>query len=140
MAQIAVLSEKTKRQQPKGKIVLALVHTFWHFSTLSHFLREFFRYLPPGFLLELRGFTTVLAQRDEKIIKNKKQKNTKPFCTLVVARLSSSNTNDHRDNFRETRVCHEKWDVAQVGLQGSNASGGHTSLYGSHVGCIVLPK
>ena len=36
------------------------------------------------------GFTTVLVQRDERRIKENKKKKTKPFCTLVVARLSSS--------------------------------------------------
>ena len=44
------LQTKSKGQQLKGKIVSALFHTFWHFST--HFT-------------------------------------TKPFCTFVVARLSS---------------------------------------------------
>ena len=56
---------------------LALFHTFSHF-----FLQNFF--------LELRGFTTVLVQRDEKRKKEINKKKTKPFCTLVVARLSSS--------------------------------------------------
>ena len=45
---------------------------------------------PLVFFLELRGFTTVFVQRDEKIIKDNKKKKTKPFCTPVVARLSSS--------------------------------------------------
>ena len=42
------------------------------------------------FLLEFRGFTAVIGQRDEKRTKENKKKKTKPFCTLVVARLSSS--------------------------------------------------
>ena len=62
-----------------------------HFFALfqSESFSDFF--LQDSFLeLELRGFTTVLVQRDEKIIKENKKKKTKPFCTLVVARLSSS--------------------------------------------------
>ena len=39
----------------------------------------------------LRGFTTVLAQRDEKRPKENENKKTKPFCTFVVTLLSSSN-------------------------------------------------
>ena len=82
-----IFQRKTKGQQLKGKIVSAL---FSHFWTLFHTSSEFFRIFPPGLLLEARGFTTVLVQRDEKIIKDNKKKKTKPFCTLVVARLSSS--------------------------------------------------
>ena len=40
--------------------------------------------------MELRGFTTVVVQREKKRITENKKKNAKPFCTLVVARLSSS--------------------------------------------------
>ena len=79
---------KTKGQQLKGKIVSALFHTFWHFSTLFQSFSEFFL---QDFFLELRDFTAVLVQREEKRIKDNKKKKTKPFCTLVVARLSSSN-------------------------------------------------
>ena len=56
-------------------------HTFSHFQSFSELIIQDF--------LELRGFTTVLVQRDEKKIKEKKNK---PFCTLVVARLSSSDS------------------------------------------------
>ena len=37
------IQRKTKGQQLKGKIVSALFHTFWHFSTLFHTFSEFFR-------------------------------------------------------------------------------------------------
>ena len=63
---------KTKGQQLKGKIVLALVHTFPHFSTL-------FQNFSPRTFLIIKAF-----------LKDNKKKKTKPFCTFVVARLSSS--------------------------------------------------
>ena len=59
------------------------------FPTLSHF-PEFSEFHLQDFFLELRGFPTVFVQRDEKRIKENKEEKTKPFCTLVVARLSSS--------------------------------------------------
>ena len=80
---LGLTQRKTKGQQLKVKIVSALFHPFWHFSTHFHTFSEFF--LQDDFL-ELRGFTTVLLQRDEKIIKKNKKKKAKPFCTLVVAR------------------------------------------------------
>ena len=97
------LQRKTKGQQLKGKIVRhffshfwpnlsALFHTFWHFSTRFHTFSEFCLQVLQEFFLEVRGFTTVLAQRDEKRPKENKKKKTKPFCTLVVARLSSSHS------------------------------------------------
>ena len=67
---------KTKDQQLKGKIVSALFHTFWHFPTHFHTFSEFFL---QDFFLELRGFTTVLAQRDEKRIKEIKKKRPNHF-------------------------------------------------------------
>ena len=63
--------EKTKGQQLKGKIVSALFHTFPHFFTL----------FPLGLSLKIK--------LSLKRIKENKKKLTKPFCTLVVARLSS---------------------------------------------------
>ena len=78
---------KTKGQQLKGKIVSALFHTFWHFSTLFHTSSEFFRIYPPGLSLRIKGFYCCFSS---KIVKENKKKKTKPFCTLVVARLSSS--------------------------------------------------
>ena len=63
---------KTKGQQLQGKIVTALFRTFSHFSTHFHSFA-------PGLLLKLRLFY------------KRKKKKTKPFCTLVVAGLSSSN-------------------------------------------------
>ena len=67
---------KTKGQQLKGKIVSALFHTFF---ALIHTLFFFSSPLP----LKIKPFL--------KRIKENKNKKTKPFCTLVVARLSSSN-------------------------------------------------
>ena len=64
-----------------------LFGAFPHFFTLFQSFAEFFL---QDFLLEVKGFTTVLAQRDEKRIKENKKKKTKPFCTSVVAHLSSS--------------------------------------------------
>ena len=87
----ASYQRKTKGQQLKGKIVSALFHTFWHFSTHFHtFFQSFSEFFLQDFFLELRSFTTVSVQRDEKRIKENKKKKTKPFCTLVVARLSCS--------------------------------------------------
>ena len=69
--------KKTKRQQLKGKTISALFHTFFTFFTLFH---TFSKFSSRTFLKKLRLFI------EENI-----KKRTKPFCTLVVARLSSSN-------------------------------------------------
>ena len=63
---------KTKGQQLKGKIVSALFHIVSHVSTLS-------QHFSPRNFLEIEAFS-----------KENQKKMTKPFCTLVVARLSSS--------------------------------------------------
>ena len=84
------VSKETKGQQPNGKIVSALLHTFEHFSAHFHTFFRVFQSLFSRTFLELRGFTTVLFQRDEKILKENKKKKTKPFCTLVVGHLSFS--------------------------------------------------
>ena len=81
------IQRKTNGQQLKGKIVSAPFHTFWHFSTLFHTFSEFFRILPPGLFLRIKGFYCCFSS---KRIKENKKKKTKPFCTLVVPRLSSS--------------------------------------------------
>ena len=67
---------KTKGRQLKGKIVSAFFHTFFalfhassHFFTLFHTFSEF----SPRAILKIQAFFF-----------------TEPFCTLVVARLSSS--------------------------------------------------
>ena len=85
------LQRKTKGQQLKGKIVSALFHTFWQFSTHFHTFSEFFRIFPPRLFFRIKGFYWCFSPkiRKEKKKENKKKK-TKPFCTLVVARLSSS--------------------------------------------------
>ena len=68
-------SKKTKGQQPKGKIVSALVRTFWHFPHIFTVFESFSEFFLQDFFLELRGLTTVLVQRDEKRPKeNKKEK------------------------------------------------------------------
>ena len=59
---LTLVQRKTKGQQLKGKIVSALSHTFWQFSTYFHTFSEFFRIFPPRLFLELRGFTAVLVQ------------------------------------------------------------------------------
>ena len=80
-------AKKTKGQQLKGKIVSPLFHTFWHFST--HF--TLFQSFSSRTFLRIKGFYyCTIVQREEKIIKENEEKKTKPFCTLVVARLSSS--------------------------------------------------
>ena len=59
----------SRGQQLKGKILLALFHTFWQFSTHFHNFQSFSEFFLQDFFLELRRFTTVLVQGDEKIIK-----------------------------------------------------------------------
>ena len=54
--------------------------------------QSFSEFVLQDLFLELRCFTTVLVQRDEQRIKENKKKETKPFCTLVVARLSTSDS------------------------------------------------
>ena len=81
---------KTKGQQLKGKIVSALFHTFWHFPALFHTFSEFFRIFPPGLFLKVKGFYYSFSSKRRKENKREKKKKTKSFCTLVVARLSSS--------------------------------------------------
>ena len=68
---------KTKGQQLKGKIVSALFsHFLFHFSTrVNHTFSEF----SPRTSLKIKAFSL-----------DNKKKRTKPCCTLVVARLSSS--------------------------------------------------
>ena len=79
------LQRLTKGQQPKGKIVSALFHTFWHVST--HFHHTFSEFFLQDFFLELRDFTTVLVQRDEKRIKENKKKRPNHFA-IRNARLA----------------------------------------------------
>ena len=69
------VSEKQKGDNKRAKSFrhfLTLFHTFPHFFTLFHTF-------PSRVFLKIKAF-----------FKENKQKNTKPFCTLVVARLSSS--------------------------------------------------
>ena len=51
-------------------------------SELFHTFSHFFTFFPPGPFLKIKPFL--------KRIKENQKKKTKPFCTLVVARLSSS--------------------------------------------------
>ena len=86
---------KTKGQQLKGKIVSALFHTFWHFLALFPsfllFSSEFFRIFPPGLSLRNKGFYYCFSSKRRKVfLEENKKKKTKPFCTLVVARLASA--------------------------------------------------
>ena len=80
-------SQLNDETYPVEKHIFALFGAFPHI--FSHFIQSFSELFLQDFFLELRGFTTVLVQRDEKRIKDNKKK-TKPSCTLVVARLSSS--------------------------------------------------
>ena len=72
---------KTKGQQLKGKIVFIIFGTFSHFFTLLH------NFSPGTFFPSKQG---VLAQGEQKRRKDNKKKRANRFCTLVVARLSSS--------------------------------------------------
>ena len=81
---------RTKGQQLNGKLVSALFHSFWHFSTHFHTFSEFFRAFPPGLSLSIRGVCYCFSSKRLKRIEENKQTKTKPFCALVVARLSSS--------------------------------------------------
>ena len=71
---------KTKGQQLKGKIVsefFTLFRTCWHFFII----------FPPGLSTSKQR---ALAQGEQKRRKDNKRKRANRFCTLVVARLSSS--------------------------------------------------
>ena len=72
---------KTKGQQLKGKIVS-------EFFTLFHNFSHFFIIFPPGLSPSKQR---ALAQGEQKRRKDNKRKRANRFCTLVVARLSSSN-------------------------------------------------
>ena len=74
---------KTKGQQLKGKIVSALSHTFSHFSTL---------------FTRFQNFSPRTSLKIKAVSKENNKKQTKPFCTLVVARLSSSKESTLQQN------------------------------------------
>ena len=78
------------REKLKGKIVSALFHTVWHFSTHFHAFSEFFQNFPSRTFLRFQGFYCCFSL---KRTKKDKKKSIKPFCTLAVARLSSSDLN-----------------------------------------------
>ena len=73
---IALAQRKTKGQLLKGKIVPALFHTFWHFPHIFTLFQSFSELYLQDFLLDLRGFTTVLVfketKRELEIIKRKR--------------------------------------------------------------------
>ena len=77
-AAISRLSKKNSRATTKGQNHFG---TFPHFATFFHTFSHFFIDFPPGLLLKFRVFF---------FQKKKERKKTKLFCTLVVARLSSS--------------------------------------------------
>ena len=80
---------KVEGQQLKGKIVSALFHTFWHFSTLFAFFRAFLQDF-----LRIKGFYYCLVQRDEKRIKRKKQIILHvSCCTFVLLRHNCTFSN-----------------------------------------------
>ena len=82
---------KTKGQQLKGKSVLALFHTFWHFSTHLHFFfsQSFSDFFLQDFFARIKGFHYCFSSKRRKEKKREYKENTKPFCMWVVARLSS---------------------------------------------------
>ena len=82
--------KKLKVQQLKGKIVSALFHTLSTFSHFPHFLHTFSTLFPHIFTLFPPGLPLKIKTSLKRIKENNK-KNTKASCTLVVARLSSSN-------------------------------------------------
>ena len=45
---------------------MALLHTFWHFSTLFHTFSEFFRIFPPGLFLRIKGFYCCFSSKTVK--------------------------------------------------------------------------
>ena len=87
----SIFIKENQRATTKGQNRLGTFSHFLAISTHFHTFSEFFR------IFLQRGFTTVFVQRDEKTIKEKKEKKkkkkTKPFCTLVVACLSSTDFN-----------------------------------------------
>ena len=108
-AHVCQTQRKTKGQQLKGKSVSApfffvFFRTFWHFSTL---FRTFPKIFLQDFFLDLKGFCCCFSSKRRKDNKENKKKMTKPFCTLVVARLFSSyrrariaSPNDGKESFR----------------------------------------
>ena len=96
--------EKLKGDKLKGKIVSALFHTFLALSTHFHTFSEYLRTFPPELFLRIKGFyyCFFFVERDEKRIKENKNKKTKPFRTLVVARLSSSDLGTRKANLLGT--------------------------------------
>ena len=70
---IGVISEKNKRATSKGQN---------RFGTLSRFFTLFHTF---------HTFSSRTSLKIKAFYKSIKEKKTKPFCTLVVARLSSSN-------------------------------------------------
>ena len=100
----------------KGKIVSALFRTLALCRTFSHSFQSFSEFFLQDFFLELSFFFfTVLVRRDEKRITEKKKKKTKPFCTLVVARLSSS---EHCYTYLAIGGSNLIWDTQTPALRG----------------------
>ena len=78
---ICLLSSPAPLSNLRKTQTMVNIGTFPHIFKLLSSFSEFFL---QDFFLELRGLTTVLAQRDEKITKENKKKKIKPFCTLVA--------------------------------------------------------
>ena len=74
---------KTEGQQLKGKIVSALFHTFWQFSTHFHTFSEFFRIFPPRLFLRIKGFYCCFGSKIRK--ENKREKKEKDQTILHVS-------------------------------------------------------
>ena len=118
----AGIQRKAKGQQPKGKIVSALFFTlFALFHSLSHCFRVFQNF-SPGLFLELRGFTTVLVQRDKKRIKKGQTILHVGCCTFVVLSGMRHNAHPHQtaalvlnDIITKSAVCATK-DIEPICL------------------------
>ena len=105
---------KTKGQQLKRKIVsyfFTLFRAFWHFLII----------FPPGLSPSKQR---VLAQGEHKRRKDNKKNWTNRFCTLVVARLSSSKECPKRT--QETKTTASCTSVVATPLHPKTIEAGHT--------------
>ena len=87
-----LISEKNYRATTKGQNRFIIFHTFSHFFII----------FPQG---RSPSKQRVLAQGEQKRRKDNKKKRANRFCTLVVARLSSSY---YYSNYTHTHICYTK--------------------------------
>ena len=103
---------KTKGQQLKGKIVSALFHTFWHFSTHFHTFQSFLSDFSCRIFIRIKGFYYCFNSKRRKDNKENTRKKTKPFCMLVVARLPSS----EKQSYEKKEVSSSSSSISSVVL------------------------